>query len=77
MIDGAGVPVSLKKLVRELSKLPTIGQKSATRLAYHLINNDPALIDSLSLAMKEAKAKIKLCQSCYFLTIYKGSQFEQ
>lgn len=68
MIDGAGIPVSLKKLVRELSKLPTIGQKSATRLAYHLINNDPELIDSLSMAMKEAKSRIKLCQDCHFLT---------
>ena len=68
MLDGAGVPASLKKLVRELSKLPTIGQKSATRLAYHLINNDPDLIDSLSVAMKEAKSRITLCKSCFFLT---------
>ena len=61
-------PPAMQKLIRELSKLPSIGEKSATRLAYHLINHDRELAKSLSAALQEADAKIRLCQQCFYFT---------
>ncbi len=56
----------MQKLIRELSKLPTVGEKTATRLAYHLVQNDPALVDTLARALHEAKEGISFCQRCFF-----------
>lgn len=61
-------PPAMQKLVRELSKLPSIGHKTAIRLAYHLVNNDQALIASLSDAMLRARELIKRCTTCCFIT---------
>jgi recombination protein RecR len=61
-------PSALQKLIRELSKLPTIGEKSATRLAYHLVANDKNLAASLSEALQAASKGVKLCEQCFFLS---------
>lgn len=61
-------PPALQKLVRELSKLPSIGEKTATRLAYHLVANDRDLAGSLSKALEVAAAEVALCQTCFFLS---------
>lgn len=61
-------PPALQKLVRELSKLPSIGEKTATRLAYHLVANDRELADSLSEALKRAAQEVSLCETCFFLS---------
>ena len=63
-----GFPSAMKKLVRELTKLPSVGEKSAVRLAYHLINNDRKLADTLSLAMTEAAKEVRSCKTCFFFT---------
>jgi len=68
MSDTTSFPPSLQKLVHELSRLPSIGTKSAMRLAYHLINNDPELVDSLRESLAEAKLKIRQCEKCHFIT---------
>ena len=59
-------PESLKRLIQELSKLPSVGERSATRLAYHLISHDPAPAIALSRAILEAASSVKLCSRCYF-----------
>ncbi len=59
---------ALTQLVHELSKLPGIGEKSATRLAYHLLNADTARVKRLTDALLRAKEKIKLCALCYTYT---------
>ena len=61
-------PNALQKLIRELSKLPTIGEKSATRLAYHLVANDKNLAASLSEALQAASKGVRLCEQCFFLS---------
>lgn len=68
MSDLTAFPPSLQRLVQQLAKLPSIGHKSAQRLAYHLVNNDPKLIDSLAEAMQAAKAKVRQCEKCFFIT---------
>jgi recombination protein RecR len=55
----------LSRLVFELSKLPGIGEKSATRLAYHILNQDPEYAESLAQALRDAKTKIRLCAECF------------
>jgi recombination protein RecR len=61
-------PPALQKLIKELSKLPSVGEKTATRLAYHLVANDRALADSLAGALKAASSQVRLCASCFFLS---------
>lgn len=55
----------LSKLIFELSKLPGIGEKTATRLAYFILNQDPAYSESLAQALRDAKSKLKLCTQCF------------
>lgn len=59
-------PVS--RLVFELSKLPGIGEKTATRLAYHIIKQDLSYARALSEALLNAKQKIVLCRTCFTFT---------
>ena len=55
----------LSKLVFELSKLPGIGEKSATRLAYFILNQDASYSESLASALREAKTKLRYCDECF------------
>ena len=64
--EGNSDPVA--KLVYELSKLPGIGEKTATRLAYYILKQDSSYARSLSQALVSAKEKIGLCQSCFTFT---------
>ena len=59
-------PVS--RLVYELSRLPGIGEKSATRLAYHILKQDVAYTRSLAEALLAAKEQIQLCPECFTFT---------
>ncbi len=61
-------PPALQRLIRELSKLPSIGEKTATRLAYHLVANDRELARTLGVALQGAAAQVQLCQRCFFLS---------
>ncbi len=59
-------PVS--KLVFELSKLPGIGEKTATRLAYFILKQDAEYARALASALVNAKEKIGLCSRCFTFT---------
>lgn len=59
-------PVS--RLVFELSKLPGIGEKTATRLAYFVLKQDISFARGLSEALMAAKQKIGLCSECATFT---------
>ncbi len=61
-------PPALQKLIRELSKLPSIGEKTATRLAYHLAANDRNLALSLADALQQSAKSIRLCDRCFFMS---------
>ena len=58
----------LVKLIDHLRRLPGIGSKSATRLAYHILTLDPKQAESLAQAIMEAKEKIRYCSQCFALT---------
>lgn len=55
----------LSKLIFELSKLPGIGEKSATRLAYYILNQESDYAESLASALINAKQKLKYCSECF------------
>ena len=59
-------PVS--KLIFELSKLPGIGEKTATRLAYYILKQDESYSRNLADALMNAKQKIILCGQCFTFT---------
>ena len=61
-------PQSIQNLINQLSKLPDIGPRAATRLVFYLINQDQKELDNLSQSLKELKTKIKLCPNCFNLT---------
>jgi len=58
----------VERLITELSKLPSIGPKSAQRIAFHVVRgkNDDAF--GLAEALREVKEKIKPCKRCFNLT---------
>ena len=58
----------INNLISELASLPGIGEKSAQRLAFHLINMPPAKVDRLAKTIVEAKQKVRYCQECFTLT---------
>ena len=58
----------INKLIEELAALPRIGNKSAQRLAFHLINMPQDKVNRLANTMVEAKANVRYCKECYTLT---------
>jgi recombination protein RecR len=59
-------PVS--RLVFELAKLPGIGEKTATRLAYYILKQDTSFAQDLADALVQAKAKTGFCRECFTFT---------
>jgi recombination protein RecR len=57
----------VNRLITELSRLPGIGQRTAQRLAFHLlrVTNEEAF--ALSEAIREVKEKVGLCEVCFNL----------
>ncbi len=58
----------INKLIEELSHLPSIGAKSAQRLAFHIINMPKEQVQQLASAIIEAKENVRYCKECYTLT---------
>lgn len=61
-------PNSLIQLIRELSRLPGVGPKSAQRLAFYLFDSPLEDVQSLSDALLEAKRTLKRCPVCFNIT---------
>lgn len=54
----------LAKLIAELTKLPSVGEKTAARYAYSLLNAPKSDIDSLVEAIKELQENVHFCKVC-------------
>jgi recombination protein RecR len=55
-------------LIEALTKLPGIGKKTASRLAFHILRSNPSEAQELARAILDVKEKIHLCSTCYNLT---------
>jgi recombination protein RecR len=60
-------PAPLARLVTELSRLPGIGQRTAQRLAFHLLRAPDEEAAALAESIREVKEKIGLCEECFNL----------
>lgn len=54
--------------MEELSKLPGIGRKTAQRLAIFLLKSDEKQVESLIIAIKDLKIKLRFCSRCFNLS---------
>ena len=58
----------VERLITELSKLPSIGPRSAQRIAFHIIRSRREDALGLAEALREVKERIKPCRRCFNLT---------
>jgi recombination protein RecR len=61
-------PGPIERLIENLTKLPGIGRKTATRLTFFLLNSKGGYISELSESLVDVKEKIKLCSVCFNIT---------
>ncbi len=55
--------------IEELSKLPSIGRKTAQRLALHILKADKESVASLVKALEDLKSKIRFCSRCFNISV--------
>lgn len=58
----------IDQLIEALTKLPGIGKKTATRLAFHILRSSTEEAQTLAKSILDVKEKIKLCSICFNLT---------
>jgi len=61
-------PAPLEHLIRNLSRLPGIGQKSAARVALHILRSPKELAENLAQSLLDVKEKIRFCSVCFNFT---------
>ena len=60
-------PAPLARLVAELARLPGIGQRTAQRLAFHILRAPDEEAEGLAAAIREVKERVGLCERCFNL----------
>lgn len=58
------LPPPIESVITELSKLPSIGRKSAQRLAFHLLRAEREQVLQLAEALRGLKERLRLCRIC-------------
>ncbi len=61
-------PEAIQNLINQLSKLPDLGPRAASRLTFYLINQEQKDLDNLSSLIRNLKTKIHLCSQCFNIT---------
>ena len=61
-------PEPIERLIEHLTKLPGIGRKTATRLAFFLLNAREGYVKDLSASIAEIKERVRLCSTCFNIT---------
>jgi recombination protein RecR len=60
-------PGPINRLIAELAKLPGIGQRTAQRLAFHILRSEDHDARALADAIREVKQRVTLCEVCFNL----------
>lgn len=63
-----GFSASFERLLAELEKMPSVGRKTAQRLAFHILRLPDAEVDALAQAMQDVKKNIRACSQCFSIT---------
>ena len=61
-------PTSIRQVIRQLSKLPGIGEKTAERLAMYILRSSRSDAEQLARSIGELKDKVRLCSTCFSLS---------
>ena len=61
-------PESIRRLIRNLSKLPGVGEKTAERLAIHILKHSLGEAEQLAESITAVKHNVRLCSKCYSLS---------
>ena len=61
----AQLPKAIVNLINVFERLPGIGPKSATRLAFYLLNTPNSFVEEISSDLLRLKKEIKICQECF------------
>jgi recombination protein RecR len=61
-------PPSLERLIKQFTRLPGIGQKSAARMALFILRSEGDVAESLAESLRDVKEKIKFCSVCFNFT---------
>src|SRR6056297_1682847 len=61
-------PASITRLIRNFSRLPGIGEKSAERLVLHLLQTERGQVLELAASIRDLKEKVRLCRRCFGLS---------
>ena len=61
-------PAPLARLIRELCKLPGIGEKTAARLAFHMLKGDKNDVLALAESIGKLRQEMGLCPACFGLS---------
>ncbi|MDR7481245.1 MAG: recombination mediator RecR [Armatimonadota bacterium] len=61
-------PEPLQRLLDELTKMPTVGPKTAQRLAFHILRLPPEEARALAEAIVDVKARMRYCSVCFGIT---------
>jgi recombination protein RecR len=64
---GVVYPGPIQRLITELSRLPGVGQRTAQRLAFHVLRADDSDAFALADAIREVKERVGLCEVCFNL----------
>lgn len=62
------LPEPIQKLINAFERLPGIGPKSASRLAFYLLRADASFSDDLAEALTDLKDKVAFCEECFNIT---------
>jgi recombination protein RecR len=61
------IPPALEQLIAHLARLPGIGEKTAHRLALHILNQPPDFARDLARSLHDVLARVTLCEVCFNL----------
>ena len=61
----AELPKSIKNLIAAFERLPGIGPKSASRLAFYLLNTPEAYVAEMARSLLAIKKEVKICRECF------------
>ena len=68
MAGGSAQADPIKRLVHAFTRLPGVGEKTATRLAFFVLRSEPKVAHDLADALRDVKAQVGLCSVCCTLT---------
>jgi len=72
----SGYPAPLARVIEELSRLPGIGEKTAARLAFHMLKEGKGPVLALAESIQNLKRQLGLCPQCFGLSEIKSGNGE-